>query len=130
MSAPLLLLIRFLTPGRFRKDRFSSVVVYHVTQQQTRLISHEFSIHVKSLSRRGEGGCVDEWWAFMVTRRLPKRHGCFSHVQHINQPERNQQEKAQTDHCDCRVNQWSAHQAATHPYSLKKRWQHQPADSG
>jgi len=37
------------------------------------------------------------------------------HVQHINQPESNQQEKTQTDHRDCRVDKWSAQQATTHP---------------
>jgi hypothetical protein len=39
----------------------------------------------------------------------------FLYMQHINQPERAHQEEAQTDHCNYRVNKWSAHQAAAHP---------------
>ena len=53
-----------------------------------------------------------------VLASFPIQHptvGGTLHVQHINQPQRNQQEKTQTDHCDRRINKWSAQQATTHP---------------
>src|SRR6266568_8288162 len=115
MSAPLLLIDTFINVGTFRKDWFGSVVVYHVTQQQTRMLhTDSSSFRGKYPSCRGEGG--DEWLGGPLwSPAVPLKDIDASHMQHINQPERNQQEETQTDHCDCRVNQWSAHQAATHP---------------